>query len=278
MQKQPENYLLIKKTMKTTILKTTLIIASLFSLQSKSQVTAMDFNRNDCNGNPQHLFADLNSGKVVIIEFFMTSCAGCPAAGIVLENMKTNLLQQYPGKIRSYAIGFNNTYSCSVIKNWVTSNGFTSIPMDSGAVQVAYYGGMGMPTIVIAAGTNHQLLGSPYIGFNNTDTTAMAGNIRTFLNSQVGIKENAKTISKVVVYPNPASTEVRVDLSLNESANVKIDVIDIAGRVVLSTPIENITTSTFSKQLNIASFQAGNYTIKISSNGSVTSQKLNIVR
>src|SRR5436190_12402066 len=133
-----------------------------------AQTTALNFNRKDCNGVDRHLFADLDSGKAVILEYFMINCAPCPAAGIKLEAMKANLLTQYTGKVISYAIAFNNTYTQTQVKNWVTGNGFSMIPMDSGAAQVAYYGGMGMPTIVILGGkTTHSVLGSPYIGFSN---------------------------------------------------------------------------------------------------------------
>ena len=170
--------------MKNKYFVLTLILASLLTTQTSAQTTAINFNRNDCNGNAQNLFSELNAGKAVIIEYFMTSCAPCPAAGQVLEVMKANLLSQYPGKIKSYAIAFNNTYSCSTVINWVNTYSFTSVPMDSGATQVATYGGMGMPTIIIAGGVNHQLLGAPYIGFVNGDTTQMASNIRAFLNSR----------------------------------------------------------------------------------------------
>ena len=90
---------------------------------SFSQTTALDFTVMACdNSGPHHLFSDLNAGKVVIIEYFMTNCSPCISAGQTLESMKSDLLSQYPGKIKSYAFGFSDTYSCSTILNWCSTN------------------------------------------------------------------------------------------------------------------------------------------------------------
>lgn len=248
----------------------------LAAVNSNAQMTAMDFNRNDCNGNPQHLFADLNAGKVVIIEYFMTSCAPCPAAGQKLELMKANLLQQYPGKVKSYAIAFNNTYSCSTVVNWVNSNGFTSIPMDSGATQVAYYGGMGMPTIIIAAGTSHQLLGSPYIGFVNSDTTQMASNIRAFLNAQVGVKQNTATEMDLKVFPNPSSNELHVNFSLATSSEVSMEILDMNGKLISTLTKEKMQAGRTSRSYPVSSLASGNYILRIKTDENVSQQKFTV--
>jgi hypothetical protein len=264
------------KTKITKIMLTALILLGTFN--SKAQMTAMDFTMVDCNSSGTHnLFSDLNSGKVVIIEYFMISCGSCIVAGQALESMKSNLLSQYPGKVKSYAFGFNNTYSCSAIVNWVNTNGFTSIPSDSGAVQVAYYGGMGMPTIIIAAGTNHQLLGSPYVGFNNSDTTQMATNIRTFLNSQVSIKENTQSIKNLSVYPNPANGQINVSFSLLKNSEVTMELIDITGRKIANLVSEKMSAGIISKTFNTSSFQEGNYFLKINSSGIISQQKISII-
>ena len=69
-------------------------------INATSQTTAMDFTLNDCNGTPQHLFTDLDAGQAVIIEYFMTSCGSCVVAGDALEDMKTNLLAEFPNQTR----------------------------------------------------------------------------------------------------------------------------------------------------------------------------------
>jgi len=266
-----------------TFLATSIFCAVLFS-NSVAQTTPMDFNRKDCNGVQRHLFSDLAAGNAVIIEYFMINCAPCPAAGLKLESMKSNLLAQYPGKIISYAIAFNNTYSQATVNNWVTSNGFSAIPMDSGATQVAYYGGMGMPTIMILGGkTTHSVLGSPYIGFNTSDTTAMAANIRTYLNSlntgtntTVGFSSNIAKIEGLTVYPNPASNDVSVSFTLKQNSDVKVSVYDLNGRLVKS--IETVQVNgTYKKTISLSDISSGTYLFKVSTNNQAFSQKITIV-
>src|SRR5438270_7109205 len=95
-------------------------VFALFVSSSLAQTTALNFNRNDCNGVNHDLFTELNAGNAVILEFFMLSCSACVTAGQKLESMKATLLAQYPGKIKSYAFGFQDSYTCASIKNWVT--------------------------------------------------------------------------------------------------------------------------------------------------------------
>ena len=84
------------------ILQTITIAATLFTASHslKAQTQAMDFNVIDCNGGgPHHLYADLNAGKVVIIEYFMLSCSPCVVAGNALEATADTVLSGQQGKV-----------------------------------------------------------------------------------------------------------------------------------------------------------------------------------
>jgi len=243
-------------------------------LNTTAQTTAMDFNVADCNGNQQHLFTDLDAGQAVIIEFFMTSCGSCVVAGDALEAMKTDLLAEFPGMVKSYSFGYNNSYSCVTVNNWVTTNGYSSIPSDSGAAQVAYYGGFGMPTIVIVAGSSHSILGNPYIGFSISDTTQMAGDIRTFFNT-AGIESPSKTVD-LSLYPNPANTDFRLDFTLLQESDVMIQLVDMTGRVIQTLPTEKIAPGYVTRTINTSTITTGNYLLRLSVNGTVEHHNLTI--
>lgn len=263
------------KTIKTLVLAMGI---SFSAFTSNAQTTAMNFDILDCNSMPHNLFADLDAGKCVIIEFFMTSCGSCITAGNRLEEMKADLLAEFPGMIKSYAFGYNNSYSCTTVNNWVTTNGFTSYPSDSGAAQVAYYGGMGMPTIVIAGGVGtHDLLSAPYIGFTTSDTVTMGADIRNFLNG-VGIKENNSLVNNFTLFPNPANSEVKISFNLTESNSVKIDLIDLTGRVITNVMNESLPVGNISRTINTSSIAEGNYLVRINVNGTISQQKLTVVR
>lgn len=241
-------------------------------------MTAMDFTITDCNGSgPHHLYSDLNSGKVVIIEYFMTSCSPCIVAGNALESMKTKLLQQYPGKIKAYAFGFNNSYSCGTVNNWVTTNSITSIPSDSGATQVAYYGGMGMPTIIIAGGINHQLLGAPYVGFTVSDTTQMAANIRSFLSQPQNVSEHQLSLSGLSIYPNPTEDQVHISFVAKTIIPIQISIYDITGRIVRE---QNHITIPGSNTINLHELDLanGNYTIRFKTDSEVLYRRLSVIQ
>jgi hypothetical protein len=252
---------------------------SLFATSGFTQTTAMDFQGVDCNGNMQHLFADLDAGNAVILEFFMNNCSPCVTAGTKLEAMKSDLLAEFPGKIKSYAFGFNNSYSCTTVANWVNNNGFTSSPNDSGAAQVSYYGGMGMPTIVIlGGGTAHSVLGSPYIGFTTSDTTQMASDIRGFLNTATGIADGPGLETGISVYPNPANGLVNFHYDAAEAGMLSVEVIDLTGRKVLQVLYEAVPSGELVKTFSTTEIASGSYIIKASLNGAVSSHRFTVAQ
>jgi len=246
---------------------------------SKAQTTAMDFMANDCNGVPQHLFADLDEGNAVILEFFMLNCGSCPVAGHKLEALKETLLTQYPGKIKSYSIGFSNSYTCTQISNWVTTNGFTSIPMSGGGAQVAHYGGMGMPTVVIlGGGTEHLVLGEPYIGLSTSDTTTIANDIREFLEVSTAVNTLQTPETTFAVYPNPANDLINLSFDLKTAGNVTINIVDITGKQIATIINEEVSAGKHTKLFSTANLQNGIYYVQITERTTISAHKLTIIR
>ncbi len=49
----------------------------LYSASVYSQATAMDVEQNDCDGAYHHLFAELDAGNVIILDYVMLNCAPC---------------------------------------------------------------------------------------------------------------------------------------------------------------------------------------------------------
>jgi hypothetical protein len=252
------------------------VMAITASVSGKAQTTATNYDFIDCNGNSQSIFADLDAGKALILEFFMTSCSPCITAGQTLEAMKADLLAEFPGMIKAYAFGYTNSYSCSAINSWVTANGITSIPADSGAYQVAYYGGMGMPTIVIlGGGTSHAVLGSPYLSYTTADTAIMANDIRNFLNPS-SVADNS-AVSNLNLFPNPANDQVNISFETSGTSDVIISLLDISGRLVSNIAEKKDQIGKIVESVNISQLAEGFYIVKIEANGLTTQQKLNIV-
>ena len=135
------------------------LLASLIYSTGSNAQTVTDFTKKDCNTGASHnLFSELNSGKAIIMEFFHT-CISCSNAAKDIKPMYQNLVLKYGNKVLFYVMPEDDSYTCSDVLNWVNTNGLSSvvIPLDSGSVQTAYYGGMAMPSIAVVAGSAHQL-------------------------------------------------------------------------------------------------------------------------
>lgn len=231
--------------------------SSLYSQQTK----ATDFNMSDCNGVMHHLFSELDSGNCVIIEYFMLSCASCVVAGQHMEPMYQSLKAKYGNKVRWYHFGYTNNYTCSSIVNWVTTNGFTSTPFDSGAFQVAYYGGMGMPTVVVVAGKGHDVLFSN-VGFVPNDTAVMAAVVDSFFGGS-SVNEHLIEIS-LQLFPNPVSKKLNVNS--NNFLNIKnaaFYITDVTGKLIDVVKIPD--GSNLNTVIEVDQFQNGIYFIELKS-------------
>ena len=258
---------------KIILLSFSLLFAISFS---KAQTTAIDFNMSDCaTGNMHHLFSTLDSNDVVIMEFFMT-CTSCIDAGHKIEAMLPHMYNQYPEKIKWYQFGYTNSYNCNTVNDFVTTNGFTCVPFDSGQAMVAYYGGFGMPTIAVVAGTNHEVLFTD-VGFVTSDTTAISNAIHNFYSALAGVN-SVSEINSFNVFPNPASDLLTIQLNLKSNAIVQLQLFDLSGK--LTTEIFNgqADEGMLNKKLSVTDYTEGIYLLKATVNGKTTFNKVNIVK
>lgn len=159
----------------------------MISTFSKAQ-SVLPLNGLDCNGVSHDLYADLDAGKASILFFWMPSCSSCPPPAMEIQKMVNKILVNYPGKVTAYAMPFNNTTSCTSSSSWVSTNSLSLyMPYDSGATQVANYGGFGMPTVVLLGGkgTNRRVMFST-LSYTASDTTIMRDSILNILKSTTG--------------------------------------------------------------------------------------------
>ena len=263
----------MKKTISTTVI---VVILLLTTTISKAQTYAMPLSGNDCNGMPHDLIADLDAGKVVLIHFFMPNCGACPPPAQKIQAMANHILATHPGMITAYAMPFNNTTTCAYTSTWCSSNGLSLyMPYDSGATQVAHYGGFGMPTVVLLGGNDHRVLFSTQ-SFSTSDTTILRDSILALIAGTTGIADLQNSVSAFKVYPNPANDLVSVNVELKKTSNLLIDVTDITGKQVAIISDEKQNTGIFTKKFNAAILPSGNYLIRLSVDGKTATQKLSI--
>ena len=255
------------------------IFMMLIITTSKAQLTAMDFNGMDCNGTMHNMFSELDAGKAVLLHFYMPSCSSCPPPAQKIQAMANNILASYPNMITAYAFPFQNSTTCAYSSTWTSSNGLSLYsPMDSGATQVAYYGGFGMPTVVLLGGTDHRVIFST-LTFVDSDTTIMRDSILALFGvSPSSINETLlpANIGHLVVYPNPSSNQTIISLDMKEASNLQIDVFDLTGRKVALVCDEKNKIGMLNYELNTENFSNGTYSIRINANGKLLNRKLNV--
>jgi hypothetical protein len=244
---------------------------------SYAQTTAKQLTGADCNGVNHDLYADLDAGKAVVVFFFMNSCGSCPPPAKKIQTMAKNVMNQYPGMVKGYVMPYNNSTNCTATLGWVNNNGLDLYaPFDSGASQVAYYGGFGMPTVVLLGGQDHRILFSTQ-SFVNGDTTIMRDSILALLGASTGIK-NSELVSSFNIYPNPSSEYMQIDLTLHQEESIKIDIINTIGEVIAHVHEEKIPTTYFHKQVSISSLPNGVYFLKVSAAGRSQTHKFTVAR
>lgn len=127
--------------------------------------------------------------------------------------------------------------------------------------------------------TQYTNLSSVLLRFNFIEGTVGGGNniyidaVKT-ITTAVGINELAKTI-QLSLYPNPAAGEATIKFKLEDAATVKVNVVDICGKVVLPVIDSRLSpgqqTISINKEGKLAS---GIYFIDMNYNGFKISNKL----
>jgi hypothetical protein len=218
--------------MKKKLFTLTAIFITLISL-TKAQTTAMDFTQTDCDGLDHQLYPELDAGNVIILEYMMLNCAPCVTGTQAMEAIIKPYELSHPGRVHLYSIAFLNSYTCEQILQWKRDFNFNHPTFCQGEAQVAYYGGMGMPTLVVV-GTNEHKVFYKSIGY----TPDVDANIREALDSALlytpsGIDDHLPA-SNFKVYPTLFTDRLYVETS-ETGAGSELVISDIFGRQVLNS-------------------------------------------
>jgi hypothetical protein len=241
---------------------------------TNAQSNAQDFTMNSCDGATHSLFADhLDNGEVVIMEFFMT-CGSCAAAAAKLSPLQTGLTAQYPGMTNFWVLAYTDSYTCTTATNWKNTNAPTALAFDSGAVQVAYYGGFAMPTVVVVAGTSHQVLYNSNTDGAPGDTATIHTAINNYF-STMGIEDATKGIT-LKAYPNPVINVLNLDMNLTSGGLVDIDMTDMTGKIVKKIASETYSAGATTLQIETSDLTNGIYFIRVNINGKSYRYKVSV--
>ena len=93
-----------------------------------------------------------------------------------------------------------------------------------------------------------------------------------------GVPTVTGTKGTMSVYPNPAVNEASISLTLNNTANVSIQVYDIAGKTVFNTQPVKRFAGTSIIVIDASKLASGSYVVKAILDGEVITQKLTIAK
>lgn len=212
-----------------------LLLVLTLSGKSYAQSVSMDFTRTDCDGTEHHLYSELDGGKVVILDFVMLGCSSCIIGSNGLNKIYNNFESTNPGRVRFYAFGYDDNYNCTQLRSWVTDNHFNSLMFEDGAQQTGYYGGMGMPTIVVTATNTHEILYRK-LGYEPSDDDAIITAITTGLKYTPQATDDLSP-KEPLLYPSVFTD--RFTVKLPKAITGWISLYDLTGQEVLKAAIEN---------------------------------------
>lgn len=100
--------------------------------------------------------------------------------------------------------------------------------------------------------------------------------VRDFLadvvcNGLSGTEEATKTVGKLNIYPNPATSDLNISIAGTSLKHTTVQLIDISGRLVYET---KITTDVTTHKVNTANLTAGLYIVKTAGAKGMQTQKL----
>jgi hypothetical protein len=148
-------------------------------------------------------------------------------------------------------------------------------PMDSGAAQVAHYGGFGMPTVVLLGGASHRVMFST-LNFTTADTTIMRDSILRLIGVLIPAGVAAIDASNTIVkcMPNPANSSLQVQFELTRSSAVQIHLLNVLGQQIAAITPSTYPAGLQSVSISTSTFQNGVYFLETTINGKSDRKKI----
>jgi hypothetical protein len=255
--------------MKTLFLLALVTLVGVTNLAA--QTTARDWTKTDCDGNEHNLFAELDNGNVIVLEFVMMNCSPCVTAAKGLKPTVAQFADSHPDKVKMYSIGFSDSYTCQQMMDWRTKAGLSHAVFTEGESDVDYYGGMGMPTIVVVGGSSHKVYYKK-LGYQPGENTKIAQAITQALQeTTTGVSETEEP-ANLNLYPHPVQSDLTV--SFQAGTVDELVVTDITGREVIR---QNVPEGSAHVVLSMSHVENGTYSLRLLHLGTAVDARLVIV-
>lgn len=242
-----------------------LLLATEISIGQTPLDTALDFSVKDIHGNTIELFEILDEGKIVVIDFFSTTCGYCilytPDFQASHEDFGENEGNVYFMKIawgddNAGVAYYDSTYNLTTPSVSGSEGGGNQVYND--------YMVQATPTVIVIAPDRvilEQQVWEPTHENINAAVIAAGGSL-------VGIDDRqAMSHPSLHVFPNPARDRISVNFELENAARSALEVYDLMGNKVLDVPEKSLPSGQQHMEVDLIGLARGTYLLRQLING-----------
>jgi hypothetical protein len=238
-----------------------------------SAQTAVNFNCNDCAGNPHDLYTELDAGKVIVLDFVMP-CGACVAPSLTAYNIVQSYAVSHPGRVKFYLSDDFGTTPCFSVSTWSTNSSMPNpdAVFSNTSLYESMYGPNGMPKILVIGGTNHTI----YYEGNGAlagDPTGIQNAIDAALLA-TGIPAQGISFASLNIFPNPSGNTSALTFNLNKLTDIKIELLNAQGQKVFEVFSGLMPLGENRIEISTAVLSRGIYFVKVSGEGKTRMLKL----
>lgn len=242
-----------------------LIFISQLSFGQTQLETAVDFSVKDIHGNTIHLFPLLDEGKLVVIDFFSTSCGPCALYAPEIEASYVDFGSN-EGNVFFVSICWGDDNAGVAYFDSVYHITHPSVSGSQGGGNMVHndYLIMGTPTVILIAPDREileQFIWEPTQENLNATITAAGG-------SMVGVEDElVAEETPMHIFPNPATDIVNIRLKVTGDASYGIEIYNLQGSKVHQTIPSMFNTGEHIISTEINGLQAGTYFVRLLKDG-----------
>jgi len=243
----------------------TILFLGLFGQSLKSQVQleeAFDFTVKTLDSEIIELFPILDEGKIVVINFFSTSCGPCQTYAHDFQEAYENFGENQ-GNVYFHGINYNgNNYQVAQFADiYQLFLPLTSGLEGGGNAAFELYETVSYPTVFIIT-PDRQIVNNyvwePSVE-NITNAVVEAGGIL------VGNHELEIMNASLNVYPNPATENINIVFNADKAEHLMLKLLDSNGSLVYEKPVSALKGEN-RIQIETLKFNSGTYFVMIEGN------------
>ena len=235
--------------------------------------TPVNFISTDCSGSSHDLFAELNSGKVIVLCWVMP-CINCVAPSMTTYNVVQSYNTSQPDRVRFYLTDDYGDTPCSSLMSWANANHLTNAKIFSDAtISMTPYQTTGMPMIVVLGGIAHKIF---FIGKNTVDIPSLQAAIDSALIT-TDIEERTMNIPQLAIQSNPVHERTVLKCELSKTTFVNIRLLNAQGAEVTGIFSGQLSAGLNEIPIDFIRYKAGMYFIRYNDGLLGKTIKVNVV-